>query len=65
MKRDIASEYRDRVSLLSLSAFVDALCLTKIMPAGIMAASRMIFLVQKPTAASTDAATIAVSTSLM
>ena len=65
MKRDIANEYRERDSLRSLSSFVAALCLIRITPAGIINASRKIFLVQKPAAASTDAATIAVSTSVI
>ena len=64
-KSDIAREYRDRDSRLSLSSLVVALCLIRKIPAGIINAISIIFLVQKPAAARTDAATIAISTSLI
>ena len=64
IRREMANEYRDRVSLRSLSACVVALCFTRMIPAGIMSAISTILRVQKPAAASTDAATIATSTSL-
>ena len=64
-RRDMANEYNESVSRLSLSCGVVALCFTRIIPAGIINAINRKFRVQKPAAARTDAATIAVSINLI
>ena len=63
MKSENANDFKERDSLRSLSSLVVALLVTRTMPAGIINANNKKFLVQKPAAARTDAATIATSTS--